>query len=285
MCLYAHSQDKRVWGKVIVSTSQDVLKGVKIYTSDSTVVAYSKAFGKFSIVLPGQTDSIIFSFSKFQSYIYEFPEVGESGPILVCLEPVNCGSFPKLKKNTIAFAPTELVNKKISLMYERFVTRKHSVGIFNDAYINSHTVLYKTPVYNGYKMELFYRYYPFRNNGFGTYVQGKVMWGYFDVEDIPYYRTDYHSYNTEIGVSNQFYTGGFGFCGGITWYPANKLYISISAGLQYFPMNVPKTIEFENQTYNLGISSGSLLVFVTNPWYVTGPGCINEIKILFGGIF
>ncbi|HEY9113703.1 MAG TPA: hypothetical protein VIN10_03330 [Bacteroidales bacterium] len=287
LILTAFSQEKILKGKVVISTCNDALPGVNIYCCDSMVAAASKAFGRFTIAVPDSAESLVFSKSKFNNYIFEIPQKSGTEKVIVSLIPVNENKFPALKKNTIAFAPFELVNKKITLMYERFVTRRHSVGIYNDIYINSHTILYKTPIYNGYKMELFYRYYPFRNKYFGTYIQGKVMWGYFNADDIPYYRVDYHGYESEITVSNQFYTGGLGLSGGISLYFAGNLYFSASIGYQYFPMNVPNTVEYENKDYRLGTNSGSFLLFnsYTNPWYFTGPGSITEIKFLFGGIF
>ncbi|MBE9485145.1 MAG: hypothetical protein IMY74_09880, partial [Bacteroidetes bacterium] len=177
----------------------------------------------------------------------------------------------------------------IGLRYERFLTKKHAVGLHATYYFNGLSPSnYADPggyqsraSYTGVKMQPFYRFYPMRQKAKGLFLEAKIPFGYFDFDKITYrYRTTTHLTQS---ISPEFWTWGFGFSVGLmARIPGSKHgLVNFSLGYQYFPLvDVPKSIPRE-------VSMGSTINLTadTSWWYSVGPGSYFEVKLTFGGIF
>ena len=189
-------------------------------------------------------------------------------------------SIWKSKKNALSLSLLELYRGGIGVRYERFIKIKQSIGLHftyylfgwgYDTYSSGVFGLDKLPAshFTGFKMAPFYRYYFFRNNRKGLYFEVKMLTGYFDFSELFYVDYDDGEY-----FSENFWSFGGGVSVGHSLEFKNSMaVINLSVGLQYFPMNVPETMNYGN-------------LEVSNDWWkILGPGAIFELKLTIGGIF
>ncbi len=224
----------------------------------------------------------------------------QGGKIRIYLEsykPLNTYSEKRLEedslfptfKNAVSISILEFFAVGVGLRYERFLAKKHAVGLHASYYFYGLSPSnYSDPsgyqsraTYTGFKMQPFYRFYPVRQKAKGLFLEAKIPFGYFDFDKITYrYRTTTHLTQS---ISPKFWTWGFGFSVGLmARIPGSKHgLVNFSLGCQYFPMvDVPKSIPRE-------VSMGSTINLTadTSWWYLLGPGSYFEVKLTFGGIF
>ncbi len=184
----------------------------------------------------------------------------------------------KLYKNKIELAPFELIIGSLGITYQRFITIKHGVGLQTSTYIAGIGRGLNMPdsKFTGVKFAPFFRYYESRNKTKNSFLEVKFISGYFDISNL-YYSWHVDKRDGEF-TSEQFWSFGVG--AGLGWssmLPKSKHgIITISAGVQYFPIHVPDTIESDNY----GTLNVSKLW-----WYIGGPGSAVYIKVTIGGIF
>jgi hypothetical protein len=138
------------------------------------------------------------------------------------------------------------------------------------------------PVYQGVKLSPFYRFYPVRNKKSGLFAEVKVPFGYIHFSELEYHYTNTSTPTVKLDYS--FWTYGFGASIGVMFRMPKTEHgvINISVGYQYFPIDVPKTID-----YPLNDKDGTVLTLPTNTswWYWGGPGTALDLKFTIGGIF
>jgi len=158
---------------------------------------------------------------------------------------------------------------------------RHSIGLRSSLYLYN-GIPFIAPSYNQYdgkglKFSPYFRNYFWRNQGRGFFVETKVTWGYFDFKELNYHwanDNEYGEYFSEISRSF-----GCGISMGLMFRNIhNPIVINGSIGLQYFPLNVPKTKQSQHDD-NLELEVDNTF------WYIGGPGSVVEIKFMIGGIF
>ena len=189
-------------------------------------------------------------------------------------------------KYAISLSLLEVFNGAVAMRFEWFIAKKHSLGIHASFYLFGHNPVTLGSEYDyysrylGVKTSPFYRFYPIRKRSFGLYLEGKVQFGY-----IYFTKLDYHysnSLNPRVTTEETMHNIGWGVSVGISFgLPKTKHAImNISAGYQYFPIDVPETIQYETE-------DGTILTLPTDTgwWYRGGPGTAFDLKITIGGIF
>jgi hypothetical protein len=189
-------------------------------------------------------------------------------------------------KNAISLSLFELINGAVAIRYERFLKPKHSIGVHASFYFygrnpvtmgSEHDYYVK---YQGFKLSPFYRFYPIRKKRSGFFAEVKIPFGYIHFSELDYhYGSNSHPRRQ---VEYSFWTYGFGASVGVmVKLPKTKHgVINISVGYQYFPIDVPETIQIE-------FSDGTVLTLQTDTywWYWGGPGTSLDVKFTIGGIF
>jgi hypothetical protein len=130
--------------------------------------------------------------------------------------------FGEEDKNTLTFAINEFISGSIGPTYERFFAKRHSFGAKSSVYLFGWGYLglfsYNMAHYRGIKISPFYRYYVFRNQDKGVYLEAKATYAYIDFSKIYYYVLYSASYRGFYAsqVSNSF---GFGVTAGVNFKP------------------------------------------------------------------
>jgi hypothetical protein len=135
--------------------------------------------------------------------------------------------------------------------------------------------------YTGIKLSPYYRYYIWRNKSNGGFLEGKISWGYFDFEEINYFEASSHDEEDAkfFSETSNSLGGGVSF-GWMIRLHQSPVIINLSLGVQYFPLNVPKTKQVKvDSWYFIKYEVDDLF------WNMAGPGSQVEIKFMIGGIF
>ena len=295
--LYAQKQAS---GYVLDKDSHAALEGVEIRVEGEKNMALTNKNGEFAVEVLRGRRRLIFSKDNYTPVRYSLKPGFQRGKIRIYLEsdkPVNAYSRKRLTndslfptfKNAVSISIIEFFAVGIGLRYERFLTKKHAVGLHATYYFNGlspsnyadQSGYQSRATYTGVKMQPFYRFYPIRQKAKGLFLEAKIPFGYFDFDKITYrYRTTTHLTQS---ISPKFWTWGFGFSVGLmARIPGSKHgLVNFSLGYQYFPLvDVPKSIP-------RAVSMGSTINLTadTSWWYSVGPGSYFEVKLTFGGIF
>lgn len=174
----------------------------------------------------------------------------------------------------------ELVTGSVGICYERFFHEKQSIGIKSSAYLFGRGYLplisYGRAEFTGIKLSPFYRFYYYRHERGGGYLEGKAAWGYFDFSELYYaypnsssYGDHYHETSNSLGLG---ISAGWMF----RFYP-DHLLMGISIGLQFLELKVPekKRGDYLDLIYEVDDAF----------WYINGPGAVLEFKFMIGGVF
>lgn len=134
--------------------------------------------------------------------------------------------------------------------------------------------------YKGFKLSPFYRFYPIRKASFGLFADAKFSFGYIHFSELDYHYGS-NSYPRKY-INYSFWTYRGGISAGIMFKlpKTDHGIINISLGYQYFPIDVPETIQME-------VSDETVITLQTDTywWYLFGPGAYFDFKITIGGIF
>lgn len=275
----AMGNTKRVSGEVMDAYRDEPVPNVSVHIQGMGKVGESEKSGRFSIIVPKDDNNLIFTHHDFTADTITIRKKPYSYKIY--LDRIvfrEADTLWKSKKNIIAISINELLNLAIGLRYQRFLSLKHTIGVYTSTYLSSKLYGYNVSPsnYTGFKVALNYRYYEKRKFRKSQFLEFKIIGGYFDFSNLMYISTTNSEHQEK--VQEDFFSIGIG--GGLGWTSrisksSNALF-TITAGMQVFPMNVPKNIESQNY--------GSMKVH-NIPWYLHGPGSALELKFALGGIF
>lgn len=298
--LGAFAQNKTVKGIVLDKDSHAALAGAEVKAEGEDVTAYTDKDGRFNLEIPKGSRRLLVSKAHYNPFRYRLKPGFHWGSQRIYLEaykPVNPSAKRRLEndslfltyKNAVSISVLEFFCVGLGLRYERFLATKHAIGLHATYYFNGISTTYYTDFsgymsranYTGFKAAPFYRYYPYRNEKMGFFMEAKIPFGYFDFSKITYrYRTTTH---LTASISPTFWTWGGGISLGLlSRLPGSKHgMMNFSLGWQYFPMaDVPEYIPRQ-------VSGGSYIELEGSAgwWYFPGPGSYLEVKLTFGGIF
>ena len=284
ICYIAYKENVWLQGRVIDELLEESVRQAEIRLENNDIVAYSDRDGEFDVAIPKSNKNLIISHPDFNTAIVPIEDRSRRQPgmvIKLCKKNLSRKDTAwKYRNNLVAFSVGELLNGGIGLRYERSIKQWHSIGLHLTSYFfgfswpmltNSMT----NDRFTGLKIAPFYHFYVWKNVVTAGFVEVKPLLAYFNFYSLDYamkYEPEY-----EYNVSTNFWTGGVGIAWGWLFYPSkNNFSLCLSAGIQYFPWNVPKTIKNEEgATYEINKTW----------WYIGGPGSVIEIKILIGGRF
>lgn len=281
----SYGQEKQVKGTVFNKITHEPVQSVKVLEVKDGNVSFTDSTGFFSVISESKSREFIFSHIDYDTLLFKYPRGYPKKKLKIGMTPVNLYEHDTIwikHKNAVSFSPLELAAGAVAFRYERFLKLKQSVGIHTSFYLYGYMNFivasgYHDVAFKGLKAAPFYRYYPIRKVSYGFFVEGKIPVGYFDFSQLIYgYR------NTgALNFPQTFWTAGVGAA--IGWLfrlgKTNHGMANLSLGLQYFPLNIPKTRQ--------GIINGEKVSLGQNNewWYVTGPGAVFEFKFTIGGIF
>lgn len=269
-----YGQTTLIQGRIINKETGEPVSAVKIIRVDSLYDVRSDKNGFFNISLPEKKKTkILFSHPQYLLFTKEIKPELVNAPILVSLNPVymvNKDSIHRIQyKNTLSFAPVELLFLGLTFEYERTITNKHGVGGYATVLINRRFWMFNDNIsLTGFKLEPYYRYYLWTNQRTAGFAQVKMIYANFIVyEDVVY---------NEIKETP---SQAFGL--GIAWgwkifHPKLKRHtIQLVVGAKFVPI-VSNTDELND------IFGG----YQTEYWWdLVGPGSIVDVKFTLGGIF
>lgn len=284
VCYSAYRENMLIIGEVVDYYKGKPVEGAIIRMEDNKIIAYTNIEGDFKTSVPRTNRTLIVNRELFAPEIVPVNLDGKGDyELRVKLKKsilTKADTAWKDRKNLLTFSVLELLNGGIGLRYERFIKRKHSVGLHATSYFFgfSWPMLWHTMDDNrftGIKVAPFYHFYVLKHPGFAGYAEIKPIIAYFDFYSLDYamkYEPEY-----EKNVSTYFWTGGIGVAWGWLFFPHRSNFtVGLSLGLQIFPWNVPETITDEN---------GSTWEINKTWWYFGGPGGVFEFKFTIGGIF
>ena len=265
-------QDSFIQGRIINSENYKAVTSVKVIRMDSLFDVSSDKNGFFKIQVPpkGKT-SLLFSHPDFILQTLEITPEFTKTPILIKLVPTETTqavSPLNNYKNTLAFAPVELLFLGLTFEYERRITPVHAVGSYATAFLNQGFWMVSSDTrLRGVKLEPFYRYYVRSGNrdiGFG---QVKLVYANFII--------DRENYNGNTSKPAQAYGVGLAWGWKILHSLLPRHSIEIVLGAKF----VPFITEDENinqliKNYRRGYW-----------WNIIGPGAFFDVKFTLGGIF
>lgn len=280
--LLSHSQNIDIQGKILSDKSKLPVPSVKVIRLDSLFDVQSDRNGFFKIAVPetGKT-SLLFSHPDFVLLTKEINPEQIHAPLMISLIPIikKSDSLVFKYRKAVSFMPVELLNGAIAFRYEHFLQPKNSMGLNASFYVFgfihpvSPVVYYNYDAdFKGIKLGLFYRYYLWRNNDNGGFVEIRPQAGYFNFTYKGKKSTSSIVYEPEqlliIGGSTAF---------GLSFIPGGKrVIVNLSLGFQYFPAHFEGSIPDE-----YGHSSD----FNNGWWKWGGPGSYIEFKLSVGGLF
>ena len=297
-----HAQDKIAKGYVLDGESHAIIAGARVNVVDTTIINYTDSNGYFSIDIPRRRRYLEISKENYaprkialgpgyqhktlRVYL-QLPRVIEK----VSKKKRNQDSAFMSYKNAFSLSLFELGAVAIAVRYERFLAKRHSMGIHVSSYVYGHSYFgelssatygpYKiNSKYLGFKAAPFYRFYAYLKSTLGVFIDAKIPFGYFNFYDLEYQFSS--SNHTTVSVSHSFWTYGVGVAAGCMFaLPRTKHgFVNISFGYQYFPVvKGPESLTLDYGTY--------VLTYHTNYewWYMPGPGSSFEFKLTMGGIF
>ena len=276
-------QEKSVNGFVFDKSNHQAIAGAQVQVEKTEVTVNTDESGKYQIGIPKKHHNLLISKEGYHSTKTVLKPGFQHKTINVYLAPVSAADSLYLKtKHAISLSIFEIFTGAIALRYEYFLKQKHSIGVHASFYLfgrNPTTVgsEYDTyPRYYGIKASPFYRFYPVRKTGFGFFVEGKLQTGYIYFSKLGYYYGP-GSNRYEEYVTESFWPLGFGFSAGISFKMPKQGMGNLSIGYQYFPVNVPETIQAT-------APSGSTLTYTVDAdwWYHGGPGTYLDVKLTLG---
>lgn len=295
--LYAQKQAS---GYVLDKDSHAALEGVEVRVDGEKNMAITNKNGEFAVeVLKGRRH-LLFSKDRYTSIRYTLKPGFQRGKIRMYLlsdEPVNAYSKKRLTndslfptyKNAVSISIIEFFAVGLGLRYERFLAKKHAVGLHATYYIRgmSSSMYFNmgysiVSTYTGFKMAPFYRFYLARKKTMGFFLDAKVPFGYFYFDDLEYRYSRGISSFLSMSITRSFWTWGGGLSVGFMARLGKSKHglINFSLGYQYFPMaEVPKSIDKVYPNVTLTHETD------INWWKETGPGASFEVKLTIGGIF
>lgn len=254
----------------------------KIELDDKKIIGYSDRTGFYKLCIPESIDTLIVRQNDYYPYILTIKNLKDvlMEPLLPRVDLDTCFG----EKNSVRLVINELFTGAVGIDYERFLRVRHSIGLKSSFYLfyndsPSGKVFVPTAIFKGIKFSPYYRFYAWRNNSNGGFFEGKISWGYFDFEEI-YYKGETYGFDprTNGHISKIFRSVGFGASyGWMCRFRKSPLILNVSFGLQYFPLNVPRTVQFDVHFDDYTVRSGF--------WNYGGPGSVLEIKFMIGGIF
>lgn len=292
-------QNRIAKGYVFDKYSNQLLESVRINVIGTEFIAYSNRVGGFSIHVPKKHFHLLISKEGYKLVEIPLKPGFQSRPLKISMEPltntenfnvpkrnIHEDSLFKTYKNVLTLSPLELVGGAVAVRYERFLHMRHSTGMHASIYLFGRKPLtvgseYDTYVkFQGIKSTPFYRFYPLRVKSIGLFVEGKVPFGYIKFNELGY-RYGSNSSNKK-NIEYSFWSIGYGVSVGIMFKLPKTLHGvgNISIGYQYFPIDVPETIQVD-------LGNGTILTGRTDTdwWYRAGPGGKVDIKFTIGGIF
>lgn len=279
------SQEKEAKGYVFNKTTNETVSDAMVTIGSDGDSVYTDQNGIFKIAVPKKKHYLLVSKSGFKTARISLSPGFQQRSLLVGLQMAPDSSFLKYR-NVLTIAPLELIGGALALRYERFLKPKQSVGAHASIYLfgrnpvtfGSEYDYYVT--YQGFKLSPFYRFYPIRNKTSGIFAEVKVPFGYIHFSELDYH---FNSNNhPRVKLDYSFWTYGIGVSVGAMFkIPRSKHgVINISAGYQYFPIDVPATVQYP-------LNDGTWLNLPTDTywWYRGGPGTSLDLKFTIGGIF
>jgi hypothetical protein len=292
-----YAQDKIAKGYVLDGESHAIVPRAKVNVLDTTIINYTDSNGFFSIDVPKRRRHLEISKENYAPRKIALGPGFQHKTLRVYLQsPKEVEKVTKMKKdqdslflsykNTLSLSLIELIAVAIAGRYERFITPRHSIGMHGSFYVYGNNINLGSEygyynVYHGFKLAPGYRFYPFRNGTFGAFLEAKVPIGYFYFSKLNYHYSGQQS-NRGVNIKYSQWTAGYSISAGISLVlsKTKHIIISVSAGYQYFPIDIPETA-FKT------LSDGHTMELPTdvNWWYNAGPGSKYEIKVLIGKIF
>ena len=278
------SQEKTAKGVLIDKKSRQLLEGAKIDVKNTDITVYSDDSGEFHITVPEKHRYLEFSKDSYRSTVTALKPGFQHKTLYTYLVPLNdTDSIYTGIKNAFTLSLFEILNGALALRYEHFLKQKHTIGVRGSFYLFgrnptnwSGSEYDHYVIYQGVKLSLFYYYYFIRNKGFGLYGEGKLQAGYIHFSKLGYY---YGSapHKLEIKAEESFWSMGFGISAGILFKISKRGVGSFSVGYQYFPIDVPETMEAD-------YPGGGTVTYTadTDWWYRGGPGSYVDVKFTLG---
>lgn len=288
------SQDRVIKGYAYDNKSGLLIKGARLKFENLDTIIISNQFGTFSINVPKQTNKLLIAIEGYEAENIPLTKDNQEQPIWIGFQ--SSGKSKSIKssstknhayrqfKNSITLSPLELVTGAVAIRYERKLAKKHSTGLHASFYLfgrnpftmgSEHDYYVK---YQGFKLSPFYRFYPTKSTG--LFIDAKIPFGYIHFSELDYhygsnsYPRKYIEYNT--------WTYGVGISVGFAFKLPKSEHgvINLSIGYQYFPIDVPETIQME-------VSDETTITLQTDTywWYLFGPGARFDFKFTIGGIF
>lgn len=294
-----HAQ-KTATGYILDKDSRAALEGVEVRVEGEMIMAVSNKYGEFAVEVQKGSRHLLFNMEKYTPIRYTLRPGFQRGKIRVYMEsykPVNPYSKKRLEndslfptfKNAVSISIIEFFAVGIGLRYERFLVKKHAVGLHATYYIRgmSSSMYFNmgysiVSTYTGFKMAPFYRFYLARKKTMGFFLDAKVPFGYFYFDDLEYRYSRGISSFLSMSITRSFWTWGGGLSVGFMARLGKSKHglINFSLGYQYFPMaEVPKSIDKVYPNVTLTHETD------INWWKETGPGASFEVKLTIGGIF
>lgn len=279
-CIY--DENRLLSGEIFDDYKDEPLKDAIVSLENNQKLTYTNPSGKFSVGIPRSTKQVIISHPDFQPKIISVKknrrDIRSIGVKLIRVKFRENDTLWKSYKNIIAIVINELATGSIGIRYQRFLKLNHAVGLHTSTYLYGYFPAFfsQGSKFKGIKVAPYYRYYMLRSMKKGAFVEGKIITGYFDFDQLFYAYPHDNRYGAKI--HEYFWSYGLGLSVGLsTMLPHREnAFFTISAGYQFFQMNVPKTVESKNY--------GTLEV-QNFWWYFAGAGSFVEIKVAFGGIF
>ena len=284
--LHLAGQDKLARGYIINKRDNTAVPNAKITETRTGSSTITDSAGFFEFYVPKKTRSIMVTHDDYKPLHYGLHPHKSTKKLLLKVNPYHFED-PYTEwatyKNAIMLSPSELINGAVAVRYERFIKKKHAIGIHTSFYLFGYNSFlldfgYYPANFTGIKLTPFYRYYPVRAHRYGLFLEGKFSYGYFDFSTLTYGYANYYRKN----LPETFSTVGAAIAVGWMFrLPKTKHGIAnLSLGVQTFP--------FTGNTSKLAPrSDGEMVVWTTNPywWYVWSPGAVFEVKFTIGGFF
>ena len=265
--------------KSLEKTSQYPLKDVAILSENGDTLVLTGANGRAEVRVPKETKYFYASHSGHQNLKFrpkrDFILNRKLGSVV--MKPVDTlqyGSFWRHRKHTVTLAVNEMVNYALAVKYTQHFKRKEAYGLQLSIYtVDLLNIAASKENYSGFKLSGFYQYYLVNNLNAGIYFEPKLSFGYFDANNIAYYRGEGH-----VHRSKKFWTGGAGLSIGFLAYASDRVVFGFSLGLQYFPAAAPNTIIHNGTEYSRKPTYDIEIPF----WEGVGPGAVVDFSFLIG---
>ncbi len=287
-------QDRIAKGYVFDKYSNLLIDSARVNVVGTDTIKYTNEAGGFTIHVPKKHHYLLVSKEGYKLAEITLKPGFQYRPLSVMLIPLFSGSTAPSPadslfgtyKNALTLSPLELIGGAVALRYERFLHRRHAIGLHGSFYLFGRKPLtigseYEYYVkFQGFKLSSFYRFYPLRKNTFGLFVEGKIPVGYIHFNQLTYRYASGSS--NRVHLKYDFWSIGWGLSAGFMFRLPKTLHGvgNISIGYQYFPIDVPETVEVD-------LGNGTILTGKTDTdwWYRGGPGTRVDIKLTIGGIF